>query len=329
MHDPNAQAAKLEEKGDVKAAFAGAAKTYHAEFRSDYGYHAQMEPLNAVVRISDAGDKAEVWEGSQAPDDIPQGGGEGARPQGRAGGFPPVLHGRRLRPALARRLRRRMRAHRQGGTPSGQADLDARGGHRARHVPPAVVPVPGGGNGRVRQGDRLEALRRRRRRIPAASPASRFRITGCRTSTSSGAASRTASSSSTGARWATCSTSSPSRASSTRWRSTRAWTRSNSASSAWAPRPRRASASRRVAQMSDWKAKRPDGRAIGISITERSGSLGAGVVEISLDRADRQDHACTRSGSRSTAASSCSRPRPRPTWRARSSTACPASCTSA
>ena len=31
-------------------AFAGAAKTYHAEFRSDYGYHAQMEPLNAVAR---------------------------------------------------------------------------------------------------------------------------------------------------------------------------------------------------------------------------------------------------------------------------------------
>jgi hypothetical protein len=67
--DPNAQATKLEEKGDVKAAFAGAAKTYHAEFRSDYGYHAQMEPLNAVVRINEAGDKAEVWEGSQAPDE--------------------------------------------------------------------------------------------------------------------------------------------------------------------------------------------------------------------------------------------------------------------
>src|SRR3984893_15622643 len=65
--DPNAQVAKLEEKGDVKAAFAGAAKTYHAEFRSDYGYHAQMEPLNAVVRID--GDKVDVWEGSQAPDE--------------------------------------------------------------------------------------------------------------------------------------------------------------------------------------------------------------------------------------------------------------------
>jgi isoquinoline 1-oxidoreductase beta subunit len=40
-----------------------------------------------------------------------------------------------------------------------------------------------------------------------------------------------------------------------------------------------------VARMCDWTAKRPDGRALGISITERSGSLGAGVAEISLDRA--------------------------------------------
>ena len=67
--DPNAQAVKLEQKGDVTAAFAAAAKTYRAEFRSDYGYHAQMEPLNAVVRINDTGDRAEVWEGSQAPDE--------------------------------------------------------------------------------------------------------------------------------------------------------------------------------------------------------------------------------------------------------------------
>ena len=65
-HDPNARITKIDEKGDVKPAFASAAKTYMAEFRSDYGYHAQMEPLNAVVRITDAG--AEVWEGSQAPD---------------------------------------------------------------------------------------------------------------------------------------------------------------------------------------------------------------------------------------------------------------------
>lgn len=66
--DPAAQAVKIDSKGDVNAAFAGAAKTYKAEFRSDYGYHAQMEPLNAVARINEAGDAAEVWEGSQAPD---------------------------------------------------------------------------------------------------------------------------------------------------------------------------------------------------------------------------------------------------------------------
>jgi len=69
QNDPAAQVATLESKGDVKAAFAGAAKTYTAEFRSDYGYHAQMEPLNAVVRINDTGDRVEVWEGSQSPDD--------------------------------------------------------------------------------------------------------------------------------------------------------------------------------------------------------------------------------------------------------------------
>jgi len=40
----------------------------------------------------------------------------------------------------------------------------------------------------------------------------------------------------------------------------------------------------KVAQMSDWKTPRPEGRALGLSITERSGSLGAVVVEASLDK---------------------------------------------
>jgi isoquinoline 1-oxidoreductase beta subunit len=69
QNDPAAAVVSLESRGDVQAAFAGAAKTYTAEFRSDYAYHAQMEPLNAVVRINDAGDRVEVWEGSQAPDE--------------------------------------------------------------------------------------------------------------------------------------------------------------------------------------------------------------------------------------------------------------------
>ena len=63
--DPAAAVKIVDARGDVKAAFAGAAKVYKAEYRSDYTYHAQMEPLNAVARFNDAGDKVEVWDGSQ------------------------------------------------------------------------------------------------------------------------------------------------------------------------------------------------------------------------------------------------------------------------
>jgi isoquinoline 1-oxidoreductase subunit beta len=48
--------------------------------------------------------------------------------------------------------------------------------------------------------------------------------------------------------------------------------------------PRAKALFEKVAQMSDWKAPRAEGRALGVSISERSGSLGAGVAEISLDR---------------------------------------------
>jgi isoquinoline 1-oxidoreductase beta subunit len=67
-NDPNAPTKTVQAVGDVKAAFAGAAKVQKAEFRSAFGYHAQMEPLNAVVRFNAAGDQLEIWEGSQAPD---------------------------------------------------------------------------------------------------------------------------------------------------------------------------------------------------------------------------------------------------------------------
>ncbi len=54
-------------KGNADAAFSGAAKVYKANFRSDYGHHAQMEPLNGVARFNQAGDRVEIWEGTQAP----------------------------------------------------------------------------------------------------------------------------------------------------------------------------------------------------------------------------------------------------------------------
>jgi isoquinoline 1-oxidoreductase beta subunit len=55
----------LEEKGNVKQANKIASKTYQADFKNDYIYHAQMEPLNAVVKVSEDLSAAEVWVGSQ------------------------------------------------------------------------------------------------------------------------------------------------------------------------------------------------------------------------------------------------------------------------
>lgn len=57
----------LSSDGDIERTFATAAKIYKADFRSDYCYHAQMEPLNAVARFNAAGDRVEIWEGTQTP----------------------------------------------------------------------------------------------------------------------------------------------------------------------------------------------------------------------------------------------------------------------
>ncbi len=67
--DTSATARTVKEKGDVDKVFAktSSTKTIRREFRSDYGYHAQMEPLNGVARFNTAGDRLEVWEGTQAP----------------------------------------------------------------------------------------------------------------------------------------------------------------------------------------------------------------------------------------------------------------------
>jgi isoquinoline 1-oxidoreductase beta subunit len=52
--------------GDV-AAISQANTVVEAVYRTDYAYHAQMEPLNAVASVNAAGDAAEVWCGTQAP----------------------------------------------------------------------------------------------------------------------------------------------------------------------------------------------------------------------------------------------------------------------
>ncbi len=62
-----ALAGKPWDKGGDIGAMSGAATFVEAEYRTDFAYHAQMEPLNAVASVNAAGDGAEIWCGTQAP----------------------------------------------------------------------------------------------------------------------------------------------------------------------------------------------------------------------------------------------------------------------
>jgi len=57
----------LAQKGDADSALQKAHRTYSADYLSDHVYHAQMEPLNAIVAVNPAGDGAEIWAGTQSP----------------------------------------------------------------------------------------------------------------------------------------------------------------------------------------------------------------------------------------------------------------------
>jgi isoquinoline 1-oxidoreductase subunit beta len=52
--------------GDI-AAMSEAKMVVEATYRTDFAYHAQMEPLNALASVNAAGDAAEIWCGTQAP----------------------------------------------------------------------------------------------------------------------------------------------------------------------------------------------------------------------------------------------------------------------
>src|SRR6185503_6665615 len=55
------RAAEWSRQGDARSEFNKAASIIEAEYRCDYAYHAQMEPLNAVAAVSPAGDAVEIW----------------------------------------------------------------------------------------------------------------------------------------------------------------------------------------------------------------------------------------------------------------------------
>lgn len=57
----------VHESGDFDAAFGASARRHEAEYRTDFLYHAQLEPLNAVARMLDGGRGVEIWAGTQTP----------------------------------------------------------------------------------------------------------------------------------------------------------------------------------------------------------------------------------------------------------------------
>ncbi|MCB0684916.1 MAG: xanthine dehydrogenase family protein molybdopterin-binding subunit, partial [Saprospiraceae bacterium] len=56
------------EEGNFNEALNEANQTFESIYRNDFVYHAQMEPLNAVVSVAEDGKSAEAWVGSQAHD---------------------------------------------------------------------------------------------------------------------------------------------------------------------------------------------------------------------------------------------------------------------
>jgi len=282
--DPGAKTQTLDSKGDAKSAFGSAAKTYKAEYLSDYAYHAQMEPLNAVARFNAAGDRVEVWEGTQAPDSsrmavakavglAPEqvtihqcymGGGFGRRSLGDYAAEAARIAKEVKRPVKLVWTREEDMGYgmfRPQAFQCLQAALDKDG-----KVNGWTHCVVGDGGALLQTGIRIPYYQ-----VPNQHIESRGVSHGVRLK---------------------------------HWRAVghvfnvyaiESFVDQMAAAEGMDPiafRLERMNISQRaracfekVAQMADWKAPRPQGRAIGVSISERSGSLGAGVAEISLDRA--------------------------------------------
>ena len=63
--DPKAETHAEYKVGDASTAIGSATKVIEAAYWSEHCYHAQMEPMNAVAKVSDDGKSAEIWTGSQ------------------------------------------------------------------------------------------------------------------------------------------------------------------------------------------------------------------------------------------------------------------------
>lgn len=290
IHDDTAAVrATLDQRGDAESAFAAAAKRYRSDYLSDFGYHAQMEPLNAVARFNDAGDMVDVWDGTQAPDGTraavaravglrPEqvtvnqcymGGGYGRRSLGDTAAEAAVIAKEARRPVKLIWTREEDMAHGMFRPQAFQcleaaADGSGRivgwrhcvvgdGGvllHTGIKIPYYEVPNQHIERRGVSHGVRLKHWR---------AVGHVFNVFAIESFVDEMAADQ--------------------KMDPIAFRQER-----------MAITPRARKLFETVAEMSDWKTKRPEGRALGVSISERSGSLAAGVAEISLDRSTGKIH---------------------------------------
>lgn len=284
--DPGAKVKIVEVKGDADGALAGAAKRYSAEYFSDYAYHAQMEPLNATARFNAAGDGLEVWDGSQdlggsrdllaksldlEPEQVEVhqcylGGGFGRRNYADYAVEAALVARAVKRPIKLIWTREEDLAHgmfRPQAFQRMQAAIDA-GGKVVGWRHSAVGDD--GGSGFITGGMKISpyyALANQHLELRDVAHGVRVK----------------------------------------HWRAVahnfnlfaiEGFVDEMAAKEGIDPvdfrltsmalTPKARAVVEKVAQMSDWKSPRPDGRALGFAMAERSGSLGAGVVEVSLDR---------------------------------------------
>jgi isoquinoline 1-oxidoreductase beta subunit len=281
--DPSAKTQVLDQKGDAKTAFISAAKSFKSEFFSDYGYHAQMEPLNAVARLNAAGDHVEVWEGTQDPGSSREaiakalgfkldqvtlhqrfmGGGFGRRTLGDYASEAAVLSRSVKRPVKLVWTRDEDIAHgmfRPQAFQCLQAALDKDG--KVNGWSHCVV---GDGGALLQTGIRIPYYGVPNQHIEARGVPHAIRVKHWR---GVGHVFNVFAIESFVDEMAVAEGMDP-----VEFRIQK-----------MAMSPRARTVLEKVVQMSDWKAPRPEGRALGISLCDRSGSMGAGIAEVSLDR---------------------------------------------